>query len=45
MVHDPHAKFEVRASVTAPILGLWHEPSDIAQVRALAPVSDVFTWP
>jgi len=45
MVHDPHAKFQVRALITAPVPGLWREPRDIAQVRALAPVSDVFTWP
>jgi hypothetical protein len=45
VVHAPHAKFQVRALITAPVPGLWREPADIAQVRALAPVSDVFKWP
>jgi hypothetical protein len=45
VVHDPHAKFQVRATITAPVPGLWREPNDLAQVRAVAPVSGVFTWP
>lgn len=45
LVRTPHTGFEVRAGITAPILGLWREPRDVARARSLALSSDVFTWP
>lgn len=45
LVRTPHTGFQLRAGITAPILGLWREPRDIARARSLALSSDVFTWP
>lgn len=45
VVHTPHTGFQVRAGITAPILGLWREPRDVARARSLALSSNVFTWP
>jgi hypothetical protein len=45
VVRTPHTGFQARASITAPILGLWKEPRDVARARSLALSSDVFTWP
>lgn len=45
LVHDPHAGFEVRVSASAPLAGLWREPSDVARVRSLIPSANVFDWP
>jgi hypothetical protein len=45
MGHTPHTGFQMRASITTPILGLWKEPRDVSRARSLALSSDVFTWP
>lgn len=45
VVRTPRAGFQLRAGITAPILGLWREPRDVARARSLALSSDVFTWP
>ena len=41
---DAHARWEVRLT-TSSVGGFWSEPRDIAQVRAGAAPSLIFTWP
>jgi hypothetical protein len=46
IARDPGVRWiELRFSTSSPIRGFWREPGDIAQARAAAPTSDVFTWP
>jgi hypothetical protein len=45
VVRTPRTGFQVRAGITAPMLGLWREPRDVARARSLALSSNVFTWP
>ncbi|HEY9515415.1 MAG TPA: hypothetical protein VIQ74_06990 [Gemmatimonadaceae bacterium] len=45
IVRTPHTGFRVRAGITAPMPGLWREPSDVTRARSLALSSNVFTWP
>lgn len=41
---DAHARWEIRLT-SASVSGFWSEPRDVAQVRAGAAPSLIFTWP
>jgi hypothetical protein len=41
---DAHARWEIRLT-TVWVGGFWSEPRDVAQVRAGAAPSLIFTWP
>ena len=41
---DAHARWEIRLT-SASVRGFWSEPKDVAQVRAGAAPSLIFTWP